>query len=224
MIQVLIAFALAGLFASRGICQDTMATPLAAATSPKTRTPLIARFLRDKGTTELTPFTAQERLRYYINRSAGPGSTFSAAWVAGFQQLMGTPAEWQQGAHGYRKRFSDAYGAHLVHGAIEYGASALLNEDNRYRPSLEGGWWKRSKHAMLGALSSTDAAGRRHFSYSRAGAAGATAFIRRTWQPASRAGAGDAFGGFALSITAQMGTNLFREFKPDVKRYFLKGR
>ena len=223
MIQVLIAFGLAGLFASRGICQETMATPLAAI-APKTRNPLIARFLKENGPTGLTPFTAQERLRYYINRSAGPGSTLSAASVAGFQQLMGTPTEWQQGAHGYRKRFADAYGAHLVQGAIEYGASALLDEDNRYRPALQGAWWRRSKHAMLGALSSTDETGRRHFSYSRVGAAGATAFIRPTWQPASRAGVGDALGGFALTVTAQMGTNLFREFKADVKRYCLKGR
>jgi hypothetical protein len=223
MNQVLIRFALAGIFAGIGICRD-MTDTTGAPADPNTRHPLIARFLKDKGAEDLRPFTAQERLRYYLNRSAGAGSTFSAAAAAGYQQLVGTPKEWNNGADGYRKRFSDAYGAHLVQGAIEYGASALLNEDNRYRPSLETGWWRRSKHAILGALCSTDSAGRRRLSYSRMGTAGATAFVRRTWQPASRGGAGQAVGGFALTVTAQMGTNLVREFKSDLQGRFLKGR
>lgn len=221
--QLLMGAALAGLFASSAVCQETTdggGSPLAV----KTRSPFIARFLKDKNPEDLTPFTPQERLRYYLARSAGPGSTFSAAAAAGFQQLTNKPAEWNQGSEGYRKRFASAYGAHIVQGTIEYGASALLHEDNRYRPSLEAGWWRRSKHAIIGALSSTDDTGRRHFSYSRVGAAGATAFVRRTWQPASTGGVSDAFGGFALTLTAQMGTNLFKEFRSDLRKLFLKRR
>ena len=141
-----------------------------------------------------------------------------------FQQVKNTPGEWKQGSQGYRNRFESAYATRVIQGTIEYGASALLREDNRYRRSLETGWWRRSKHAITGGLSSTDQAGHQHLSYSRVGSTAATAFIRRTWQPASTGDVGDALAHFGFALGAHMGGNVVREFLPDLKRRFLKIR
>lgn len=220
MRQVLISFVLAGLAASPGMCQEDSVTPTLLDATPSPYS-VLDRLLKPVSSEDLAPFTRQERLRYYLGRSQGVGSIFSATAVAGFQQWSDTPGEWKQGLRGYGKRFADVYATRVISGTIEYGASALLHEDNRYRRSLETGWWRRSRHAMIGAFSGTDVAGHQRFSYARVGAAAATPFIRRTWQPSSAAGVGDAVGGVALALTAQVGGNLFREFWPDLRVRFL---
>ena len=219
----LISFVLAALAASPGRCQVNSITP----TLPETTSKFFCsldRFIRSKGAKDLAPFTRQERLNYHLRRTEGASAIFRAATVAGFQQWSKTPREWKQGLGGYRKRFADVYASRVVSASIEYGASALLHEDNRYRRSLETGWWKRSRHAIMGAFRSTDAAGHQRFSYSRVGAAAATPFIRRMWQPGSTAGVGNATQGVAVALTAQLGGNLFREFWPDLRARFLKSR
>jgi hypothetical protein len=221
MNQMLTCFVLAGLAASPGICQEGTVAPTKGATQMGSSS-VISRFLKRSSSEEFAPFTRQERLHYYLTRSVGAGSTLSAAAGAGFQQWINTPSEWKQGSEGYRKRFANAYATHVVQGTIEYGASALLHEDNRYRRSLETGWWRRSRHAITRAFSATDDAGHQRFSYSRVGAAGAAAFIRRTWQPGSKAGVSEAVGGFAITLTGQVGVNLFREFWPDVRGHLFK--
>ena len=48
------------------------------------------------------------------------------------------------GAEAYGDRFGNSYARHLIRGTLEYGASAILREDNRYVPSLDTGFWKRT--------------------------------------------------------------------------------
>ena len=62
--------------------------------------------------------------------------------------------------------------------------------------------------------------GSRTFSFSRIGGAAGGAFISREWQPHSTNSAGDGAEAFGITIGAQMGFNVFREFWPDMKRHF----
>ena len=218
MNQALICSVLFGLGASFAICQETTDSS-APAEATQTRFPLIRSFLKSSPSDELVPLSRQERFRLYLNHTYGPGSAVSAATVGGFEQLMNTPSEWKQGMEGYRKRFESAYATHIVQGTLEYGASSLLHEDNRYRRSLETGVWRRSRHAIIGAFTSTDEAGHQHFSSSSVGAAVATAFIRRTWQPSSTAGVGDAGASFGLIVTGHVAGNMFREFWPTIQAH-----
>jgi len=219
----LTASVLVGLAASLTMCQETTVSPALPATQP-TGHSILRKLLKSSDSETLVPLTQQERFRLYLAGTYGPGSTFSAATVGGFEQLLNTPSEWKQGFEGYKKRFLSAYATHIVQGSIEYGASALLHEDNRYRPSLETGVWRRSKHAILSAFSSTDNAGHQHFSYSRVGAAGATAFIRRTWQPDSTAGINDAVSTIGITLSARVAGNVFKEFRPDLNRHIFRSK
>ena len=221
MNQMLICSVLVGLAANFGMCQETIVpTTLSESTQPGYS--VMRLFLKSSNPEDFAPLTRQERLRIYLARTYGVGSTLGAATVGGFEQWINTPSEWGHGSEGYRKRFANAYATHIIQGTTEYGFSALLDEDNRYRRSLETGFWRRSKHAITGAFSSTDDAGQQHFSYSRVGAAGTAAFVRRTWQPHSTDGVGDAAASFGILLSAQVGQNLFREFWPDLKGRLFK--
>jgi hypothetical protein len=221
MNQLLIYSALVGLASIPGICQETSNVSASPEPTPA-RNSIFQKFLKTPKSADLVPLTREERFRLYLASTYGIGSTVTAATAAGFEQLMNTPGEWKQGSEGYRKRLATAYATHVAQGTIEYGAATLLREDNRYRRSLEAGVWRRTMHAVTGAFSATDEAGHQHFSYSRVSAAGAAAFIRRTWQPNSTAGVSDAIGTFGISLSGQVGGNVFREFWPDIQAHLLK--
>ena len=104
----------------------------------------------------------------------------------------------------------------MIRGTLEYGASALLHEDNRYVPSLDTGFLKRTRHAIASTFVARNDAGHEHFAYSRFGSAFGAAFISRIWQPPSRSGAGDAVYSFGITMANGIGWDILREFWPDV--------
>lgn len=206
----------------RGMSQDTPLSALFEPTQQGNPGSLMKGVLNSSASDQFVPLSGDERFRLYLIRAYGPGSILSSATVAGFEQWTNNPKEWKQGADGYRKRLASSYATHAIQGTIEYGASALLHEDNRYRPSLETGFGKRARHAMVSTFTASDDAGHRHLAYSRIGSAAATAFIWRTWQPQSTSGVRNAVASFGFALGAQMGGNLFHEFWPDLKRQLSK--
>jgi hypothetical protein len=97
-----------------------------------------------------------------------------------------------------------------------------LHEDNRYIRSSDHGFWKRSKYAIGSTFVARNDAGRKHFAYSRVGAAAGSSFISRVWQPRSANSAGDGAVSFGISMATDVGGNVFREFLPDLKSKFRK--
>ena len=165
-------------------------------------------------TSEFTPLTASERLRLYFTTTFGPGAIAKAAAAGGISQWKGVPREWRGGAGAYGERIGNAFAAHVIRTTIESGAAAAFHEDNRYVRSTETGFWKRSKHAVASVFISRNDAGAAHFASSRFGGAAGAAFISRIWQPHSTNTSGDAAVNFGISIAADMGWNVFKEFRP----------
>ncbi len=171
---------------------------------------------------EYVPLTAGERFRMYLRRTYGLATMFESATGAGIRQWEDTPKEWKEGAEGYGDRVGSSYATHIVRGTLEFGASAVLREDDRYVPSRETGFWKRSKHAIANTFMARNDAGYEHFAYSRFGSAAGAAFISRLWQPHSTDSAGDGACQFGIIIGADVGRSLFHEFWPDMKRHLFK--
>ena len=69
-----------------------------------------------------------------------PYRLFNQSPGLAFRNGAAHPKEWKQEAHG--DRFGNSYARHVIREALEYGASAMLREDNRYVPSLDTGFWK----------------------------------------------------------------------------------
>jgi hypothetical protein len=168
---------------------------------------------------EFAPMTHSERLSRYLLGLGDAESIFRAAASAGFAQASGTPKEWKGGAEAYGKRVGNSFAEHVINRTLQYGIAAALHEDNRYFASGETGFFRRTKYAIASAFLARHDNGSRSLSFSRFGGAAGAAFISRQWQPRSTTSAGDGAVSFGVSMGADVGINIFREFWPSVKRH-----
>ena len=167
---------------------------------------------------EFSPMTRYERLENYASRLVGPEYILTSAAAAGISQITNSPKEWGGGAEAYGWRVGNSFAQHVIRETLQYGISATLHEDNRYFASGRSGFIARTKYAVMSTLLARHDNGSRSFSFSRIGGTAGAAFISREWQPRSTNSAGDGAESFGISMGAQMGFNVVREFLPDLKR------
>jgi hypothetical protein len=171
---------------------------------------------------EFLPMTRSERFRSYLLGIANVESIVRSAASAAIRQAENSPKEWGGGAQGYGYRVGDGYAQHVIRQTLQYGASAVLHEDNRYFASGQTGFFRRAKYAVASTFLARHDNGERQFAFSRLGSAAGTSFISRIWQPRSATSAGDGAVSFGISMGSDVGFNLFREFWPGLKRHFRK--
>jgi hypothetical protein len=169
---------------------------------------------------EYSPLTHSEQFREYLNNSFGLEALGHAAAHAEISQLSNSPNEWGQGTAGYGARFGSTLGRHVIRQTLKYGASSLLHEDTRYVLSGKKGFWRRTEYAVASSFLARHPNGRRGFAFASVGSAGGAAFIARAWLPRSVATLGAGASSFGLSIAADVGSNVVREFWPELKRRF----
>jgi len=171
-------------------------------------------------TDNFAPMTRSERVRAYLLGTFGRKALAGSAMHAEIGQLTHDPKEWGGNPAGYGARFGSAFAQHIIRGTLQYGASALLHEDNRYLASGKKGFWKRTEYAVSSTFLARRDNGRRCFAFARIGSAGGAAFIARVWLPRSVATASAGASSFGLTIAYDVGSNMLREFWPDLKRHF----
>jgi hypothetical protein len=171
---------------------------------------------------EFLPMTQSERLRNYLLGIADVESIIRAAASAGIRQAENSPKEWRGGAEGFGYRVGDAYAQQVVRRTLQYGASAILHEDNRYFASGRSGFLRRAEYAVASTFLARHNNGQQQFSFSHLGGAAGASFIARIWQPRSTTSAGDGAVSFGIAMGSDVGFNLFREFWPDLKRHLRK--
>jgi hypothetical protein len=97
-----------------------------------------------------------------------------------------------------------------------YGAGALLHEDNRYFRSGESSAKARLRYAVLSAFMARHEDGSRHLSISAIGSYVGAAFISRAWQPPSTRGPESAVSSFGVTVGAEVGFKVAKEFLPSI--------
>ena len=173
----------------------------------------------DTVATALTPYipmTQADRFHHYVNGMFSVEAVARAFAGAAILQAMNTPAEWGQGSEGYARRFGSDYAQHIIRQTLQFSASDLLDEDNRYLPSGRSGTGPRLAYAVESTFLARRHDGHRRLSYSRLGAVIATAFISRKWQPHSTNGAQNAEMSVATVLGTEVGFNIAREFLPRI--------
>jgi hypothetical protein len=162
------------------------------------------------------PITQKQRAAYYVRHMFNIESVLRAATAAGINQGLNTPREWGQGGEGYGRRFASIYGEHIIQSTVMYGASAALDEDNRYFRSGESGFGRRAKYAVESTFLARHSDGSRHFSISRMSSYAAAAGLSRLWQPPTTRGAVHAADVFGIAVGVDAGFNVAREFFPRI--------
>jgi hypothetical protein len=171
------------------------------------------------GQPAFVPRTQGQRLREFFKDTVSPLSLINSAASAGLGQARDRPKEWKQGAEGYGMRYGSAFAEHIVRETLEFGASSVLHEDNRYIPSGQTGVGARIGYAVESTFLARRDNGSRRLSYSRIGAFAGAAFISRLWQPHSTGGPRSATVNFGTTIGIAAGFNVAREFLPRIFRW-----
>jgi len=177
---------------------------------------------RDKD--NFAPLTGGQKAKFWAKGMFGPMMFVTAAGSAAVAQARDIPSVWGQGAEGYGHRFGNYFAKQALQRTLRLGGEELLHEDNRYFSSGEHGVGRRLVYALKSSVMARDDSGRQHFSFSEVGSLAGAAFISRTWQPPTNNSAFDGAKSFGISLGTNAGTNVLREFLPDVTRRVFRKR
>jgi hypothetical protein len=170
---------------------------------------------------EVTVVGDRGRLRLFLDDTVlSPTLAPRVAFSAGLDQRGSSPVAWGGGPGGFGKRMAARAGLALAQSGVQHATAAALGLDPRGDQSRCGCRHplRRTTHALTRTFFTRDARGRAVPNVPLvAGAAGGAA-IARAWYPHDNGPGKDAMKLAALSVVAQAGANVFREFAPEMKR------
>jgi len=186
---------------------------------------LLFNYLNMAGTTKATefrPLAQRERTHVYLKTMVNPLGYIKAGSSAGIDQWKDKPSEWEQGASGYGKRFSNIVGQYSIQRSATFGLASAFHEDTRYFNSGKTGVWPRTEYALASGVLARHDDGSRHISISQLAGVAAGAFISRSWQPPSQSSAGDGAVSFGITMASNISFSVVKEFLPDLGRVITK--
>ena len=206
--------------ASRSVGSPAGAAPLLSPVSPSRNAAESSLFyflnMSGRNQADFKPLTSRQRVKFYAKGLFGPFMLLSAATSAGVTQAMDVPSAWGQGAEGYGHRFGNYFAKQAVQRTLRLGGEQLLHEDNRYFESGEHGVKRRIIYALKSSIMARSSDGTQHISISEVSSIAGASFISRLWQPSTNNSAGDGAASFGIGMGVNAGTNILREFLPDL--------
>jgi hypothetical protein len=154
----------------------------------------------------------------FVKDTFGKVAIIGAGVSAGVGQLRNSPKAWGQGAEGFGKRFASGFAGHIVNSSITYGVAHALHEDLHYYPSNKQGFGPRLGYALESTVIThkTDT-GDKTVAVGRISGAVGSGFISRFWQPVALHTFASGITSAGVSLGAQAGTNVIREFWPEIR-------
>jgi hypothetical protein len=168
------------------------------------------------------PLNLTEKLQFHAERIYGPLALLGDAAYAGALQAIGTPDEWRRGAEGYGMRFASTVGWSAINNTMAFGLTATLHQDPRYFRSAEGGFWRRTGHALRGTILTRTDRGTETLSTWRLGSDYGSAFLSNQWYPDRLNTVKLGFAQGSVTMGFDLARNLATEFWPDIKRKVLR--
>jgi hypothetical protein len=175
-----------------------------------------------KTSADFTPLTGEEKVRAYAKGLFSPFHFVTAASAAGITQWRDVPHSWGQGAEGFGHRFGNYFAKQTTQRTLRLAGEELLHEDNRYFGSGEHSFGRRIMYAVKSGFLARKDDGTRRLSLSQIGSTAGGSFISRLWQPSTNSSAGDGAVSFGIGMATNAGTNILREFLPDITRHIFR--
>jgi hypothetical protein len=138
------------------------------------------------------------------------------------QQVHDWPNEWGTKRSGFEKRIGSLYGQFVIGVLIEDGVKAIHHEDTWYRRLGHGNFFQRTGHVITDTVTARRPDGSRTVALSMPANAYGSWAIATLWSPREFRNAGSIFEWGTAGVGVSAGTNLVREFWPDVKSIFRK--
>jgi hypothetical protein len=171
---------------------------------------------------EYTPMTSSQRWNDYISGSLlSPSVAFRSLASAAISHVSKDPVQWDQSPRSYFQRVGSHWARFAVQGTVHSSLAAALGHDTRYFRQPEKSGWQRTRHALRRTFVTQNREGHTVFDVSEIAGLYGAPMVSSLWNP-NRHGAfrlGVRAGTFGIGM--QAGSNLFKEFGPDLKRAIL---
>jgi hypothetical protein len=177
-------------------------------------------FLTVEDAANIPPLTPKQKFAVTARGVFDPFEFVLIGFVAGLNQASDSDPSYGGGMKGYAKRYGTAYGDNGIENFISSAVfPTILHQDPRYYQLGQGGFLRRSEHAIGRVLFTRSDSGAKQLNYSELGGAlTAAAISTYTYHPESERG----FGKVANVWGSQMGwdavTYMIKEFWPDLRK------
>ncbi len=171
------------------------------------------------GDVGFTPLRNGERASLFFNGYlASPVSYLAMTASATVGWIADQPQGWGRTVRGYGQRTGTEVVLYTAEEAIHDAGDAALGLDPRYFPCRCSGLWRRSGHALKMTFLAYDGAGKLYFDLPRFVGDYGTSMLVTTWYPAGYSPLAQGVKMGHLEVGLDAGTNLLREFNPEIKR------
>jgi hypothetical protein len=173
---------------------------------------------RRPGTT-ICALGPHQRFMLYVSDSFDPASFASRAFTTGWAQLWNDQPKLGQGAKGYAQRYGAATADQFSNGFFTtFLYPSIFSEDPRYYRRGQGAFQKRLIHAMSHIIVAHRTSGAATFNFSEWFGLTSSVALRNMYHPDRLRGFEPAARGVEMGLVSEMGTDIFREFWPEISR------
>jgi hypothetical protein len=193
-------------------------TPQVATKMPPDPEPAVGDSLFAPIATGTGPESLAVKTESYVVATFGPRALIAPAFSAAIRMARppsGYPREWIDGGPAFGRNYGASLGERVASETARYGVGALLHEDFRYRPSTGKGI-ARVFHAIGYAFVDESDSGHRRLAVANFADAAAGGFVGNLYLPDGYNSPGDGARHFATRFAGMAGTNVSREFAPEI--------
>lgn len=137
---------------------------------------------------------------------------------AAFSHAFNTPDEWGRNIGGLGKRVGSSFGILAIKNSVQYTVGYLRHEEFGYQASGKVGFKPRLTYALLSTVRTRDTRSHeRKWATGRISGVLASGMISRIWQPVRLRTVSSGFSSAGVSLGIDAGTNVLREFWPEIR-------
>jgi hypothetical protein len=164
------------------------------------------------------PPTWADRRQVFFKKLFGPQAILETVPGAAFDTARGFPRQRGRGTAGVEKRLASQYGQFVIGEGIEMGVSTIHEEDPRYFRMPDRGFGKRHGPALTSTVIVRGVNGGPTIGLARLADVHGAWAMATTWNPPDQRNPLQIVKYGTLGLSLKAGSNVFREFWPDVKR------
>jgi hypothetical protein len=164
------------------------------------------------------PLTSRQKFKLAGQDTFDPGAFALVGIFAGEAQLSNANRAFGQGAAGFGRYYAANFGDLMIGNYMaEAIFPSMLHEDPRYFARRTGSGWSRLRCAVGQIFWTHTDSGGSQFNYSEIVGNSVTVAISNAYYENHR-NVGDAVSRLSLQLGVDMGTNILKEFWPDVRK------
>jgi hypothetical protein len=181
--------------------------------------PSVPDMLNPVSTDSYVPLSGEERWHHFWNDSLlSPLPYLGALGGAYREQISDQPRQWRNGFAGYTKRLGSNLAQFSSQEAIHQAGAALMHTDPRYLKCRCNGGLQRTWYAVKMSFLTYKEDGDRTIDLSQIAGAYGGAIISKVPYPSHHSPVLQGVRGGSLQIGANVASNLFKEFSPELRR------